>query len=125
VDTSISCLEVSRLARHYSPELVNTSRYHSQNVLTAVVLIDWESSMPALGFQTVSRKTLLGSLPCHSSVVMKKARAKPKVVTSPTCLPPYLNASGIMVSASMVNRAPPAKACTKAIVAGEAPSKKA
>jgi hypothetical protein len=38
----------------------------------------------------------------YSSVVMKKARANPKVVTRPTCLPPYLKASGIMVSANIV-----------------------
>src|SRR5829696_4393583 len=41
----------------------------------------------------------------YSSVVMKKARANPKVVTRPTCLPPYLKASGIMVSANIVKSA--------------------
>ena len=61
----------------------------------------------------------------YSSVVMKKARANHKIVTRPTCLPPYLKASGIMVSANIVKSAPPAKACTNAIVATEAPSKKA
>lgn len=63
--------------------------------------------------------------PFHSIVLMRKARAKPRVVKSPTCLPPYLNASGIIVSASMVKRAPPAKDWTKATVAAEAPSKRA
>ena len=40
-------------------------------------------------------------------VVIRYANAHPRVVTRPTCLPPYLKASGIIVSASMVKNAPP------------------
>ena len=48
------------------------------------------------------------------------ATANPSVVTTPTSLPPCSNASGIIVSASMVMIAPAAKARTKATVSGEA-----
>jgi hypothetical protein len=43
---------------------------------------------------------------------MKEASANPKVATKPTCLPPYLNASGINVSASRVKSMLPANDCT-------------
>ena len=48
--------------------------------------------------------------------------ANPSVVNAPTSLPPCSNASGIIVSASIVSSAPPAKARTNASVSGEAVS---
>ena len=50
---------------------------------------------------------------------MVYATAKPSVVTTPTSLPPCLNASGIIVVASMVRMAPAANVRTKATVSGE------
>jgi hypothetical protein len=88
-------------------------------------LKQWLPAARSLFLPTICVRSTLTALSLYSSVVMKKASANPKVVTRPTCLPPYLKASGIMVSASMVKSAPPAKDCTKATVAAEAPSKKA
>jgi hypothetical protein len=39
---------------------------------------------------------------------MKEPSQNPKVATMPTCLPPYVNASGIIVSAGRLESAPPA-----------------
>jgi hypothetical protein len=55
----------------------------------------------------------------QSSTWIVNATANPRVVTTPTSLPPCSNASGIIVSASMVRIAPAAKARTKATVSGE------
>ena len=59
------------------------------------------------------------SLVAHSNVWIAKATANPSVVTIPASLPPCSNASGIIVSASMVRIAPAAKASTKATVSCE------
>ena len=61
----------------------------------------------------------------HSNALIANAVAKPSVVKMPTSLPPCWNASGIIVSASIVRIAPPAKASTNATTLGEAPSKNA
>jgi hypothetical protein len=58
----------------------------------------------------------------YCSELIPNARAKPRVVTKPTTLPPWWSASGIIVFASMVSTAPPANASTIAIVRGEAAS---
>ena len=52
----------------------------------------------------------------------KKATPKPMVVTRPTTRPPCSKASGIIVSASIVSTAPPAKASVNAVISGDAPS---
>ena len=71
----------------------------------------------------------LGHVTClsvaHSNVWIAKATANPRVVTIPASLPPCSNASGIIVSASMVRIAPAAKASTKATVSGEESWKRA
>ena len=59
----------------------------------------------------------------YSSIESAKARPKPRVVRRPTSLPPCSNASGIIVSASMVRIAPPANASVKASADGPAESK--
>ena len=59
------------------------------------------------------------SLVAHSKVWIAKATANPRVVAIPASLPPCSNASGIIVSASIVRIAPAAKASTKATVSGE------
>ena len=56
--------------------------------------------------------------PAYSSVEITNAIANPTEVTTPASLPPFLNASGIMVSASIVRIAPPAKASTNADTPG-------
>ena len=61
----------------------------------------------------------------HSSALMANASAKPAVVSTPTRRPPCSNASGIIVSASIVRIAPPAKARMNATVFPEAFSKNA
>ena len=53
----------------------------------------------------------------------KKATPKPTVVSRPTTRPPCSKASGIIVSASIVSTAPPAKARVNAVISGEAPSR--
>ncbi len=58
----------------------------------------------------------------HSSDEMANASVKPSVVTSPVTFPPRSKASGIIVSASIVSTAPPAKASTKATVRPDASS---
>ena len=55
----------------------------------------------------------------QSSEWIVNATANPSVVTTPTSLPPCSNASGIIVSASIVRIAPAAKASTKATTSGE------
>ncbi len=60
----------------------------------------------------------------HSNALIANAVANPSVVRTPTHLPPFSNASGIIVSASIVMIAPPAKASTNAITEGEAASKR-
>src|SRR5574338_309107 len=52
----------------------------------------------------------------------RKAIAKPSTVVRPTVSPPPSKASGIIVSASMVRMAPPAKAWTKPTTAGSMPA---
>ena len=59
----------------------------------------------------------------HSSELSANATANPNVVKMPTSFPPCSNASGIIVSASIVRIAPAANALTNASVLGEAPSK--
>ena len=56
---------------------------------------------------------------CNEYAVMN-----PSVVTTPTTGPPCSYASGIIVSASIVRIAPPAKLCTNATVSGDAVSSK-
>ena len=48
----------------------------------------------------------------HSRVDSRPASRNPSTVSSATALPPCANASGIIVSASIVSTAPAAKACT-------------
>ena len=60
----------------------------------------------------------------HSNALIANAVAKPSVVTTPTHLPPFAKASGIIVSASIVGIAPPANARTNATTEGEAESKR-
>ena len=59
----------------------------------------------------------------YSSADTAKATPKPSVVARPTSLPPRANASGIIVSASIVRIAPAAKERTKATVRGDAPKR--
>src|SRR5690242_6483126 len=59
----------------------------------------------------------------YSSALRPNATANPIVVTTPTSGPACSNASGIIVSASIVRIAPPAKARTTATTVGEALSK--
>ena len=61
----------------------------------------------------------------YCSALIANAREKPAVVNRPTSLPPCSNASGIIVSASIVRIAPPAKDRTIAIVCPLAPSSSA
>jgi hypothetical protein len=66
---------------------------------------------------------LLEAAPLHppcSTVAIRKASANPSVVARPATAPPCSNASGIIVSASIVRIAPAANPCTIAIVAGGA-----
>ena len=61
--------------------------------------------------------TSCSSHPPCSTVAIRKASANPTVVARPATAPPCLNASGIIVSASIVRIAPAANPCTMAIVA--------
>ena len=58
----------------------------------------------------------------HPNTWTPYAVAKPSVVAMPTRAPPFSNASGIIVVASMVKIAPPANDCTNATVSFDAPS---
>ena len=56
---------------------------------------------------------------CYSRTDRAAAIKKPSVVNSPTILPPCLNASGIIVSASIVNIAPVASLDHTAVNGGD------
>ena len=76
--------------------------------------------------QAVNHSSRAVELPeiSHSSDEIANAMAKPSVVKRPTSLPPRSKASGIIVSASIVKRAPAANDCTKATAEGDPPLKK-